>query len=63
MFFRDIASLPDVALVALGNLMRQCIATLVLPTQILFQIMVLLGKKNGGSRTIAILSTTYRLLM
>ena len=32
-------------------------------TQSLLQLLVLLGKKNGGSRTIAILHTTYRLTM
>ena len=32
-----------------------------MPTQSLLQLLVLLGKKNGGSRTIAILHTTCRL--
>ena len=63
MFFRDFGLMPDNALEAWGNLMRQCIGTLTLPVQTLTQVMTLLGKKSGGSRTIAILSTTYRLLM
>ena len=32
-------------------------------TQSLLQLLILLGKKNGGSRTIAILHITYRLTM
>ena len=63
LFFSDIALLPDAALEALGSLLRQCVATLALPIQVLMQLMVLLGKKSGGSRTIAILATFYRLLM
>lgn len=62
-FFNDIAILPDNALVNLATLLRQCIAQLALPIQVLMQLMVLLGKKSGGSRTMAILSTLYRLLM
>ncbi len=62
-FFSDIASLPDVALIALSTCLRQCVSTLALPVQTLLQLMVLLGKKSGGSRTIAILTTFYRLLM
>ena len=46
-----------------GKIVKQCIATLAIPTQSLLQLLVLLGKKNGGSRTIAILRTTYRLTM
>ena len=34
-----------------------------IPTQSLLQLLALLGKKNGGSRTIAILHTTYCLTM
>ena len=36
---------------------------LAIPTQSLLQLLVLLGKYNGRSRTIAILHTTYRLTM
>jgi len=63
LFFTDIALLPDAALRSLGNTLKQCMATLALPIQVLMQLMVLLGKKSGGSRTIAILATFYRLLM
>ena len=59
--FTDIASLPDNALDSLGEIIRQCFVKLAIPTQSLLQLLVLLGKKNGGSRTIAILHTTYRL--
>ena len=62
-FFADIALLPDAALVDLGTILRQCIATLALPVQTLINLMTLLGKKGGGSRTKAILTTFYRLLM
>ena len=34
-----------------------------IPTQSLLHLLVLLGKKNGGSRTIVILHATYRLTM
>ena len=60
---KDIALLPDVALVSLGEIIRQCFVKLAISTQSLSQLLVLLGKKNGGSRTIAILHTTYRLTM
>ena len=61
--FRDIALLLDKALGSLGEIIRQCFVKLAIPTQSLLQLLVLLGKKNGGSRTIAILHTTYRLTM
>ena len=61
--FKDIALLPDNALGSLGEIIRQCFVKLAIPTQSLLQLLVLLGKKNGGSRTIAILHTTYRLTM
>ena len=61
--FKDIALLPDNALGSLGEIVRQCFVKLAIPTQSLLQLLVLLGKKNGGSRTIAILHTTYRLTM
>ena len=62
-FFTDIALLPDNAINALGSILKQCLCSLALLVQTLLQLMVMLGKKNGGSRTIAILSTFYRLLM
>ena len=61
--FTDIANLPDNALDSLGDIIRQSFVKLAIPTQSLLQPLVLLGKKNGGSRTIAILHTTYRLTM
>ena len=61
--FKDIALLLDNALGSLGEIVRQCFVKLAIPTQSLLQLLVLLGKKNGGSRTIAILHTTYRLTM
>ena len=61
--FKDIALLPAQALGSLGETVRQCFVKLAIPTLSLLQLLVLLGKKNGGSRTIAILHTTYRLTM
>ena len=61
--FTDIANLTDNALDSLGEIIRQCFAKVAIPTQSLLQLLVLLGKINGGSRTIAILHTTYRLTM
>ena len=61
--FKDIALLPDKALGSLGEIFRQCLVKLAIPTQSLLQLLVLLGQKNGGSRTVAILHTTYRLTM
>ena len=61
--FTDIANFPDNALDSLGEIIRQCFVKLAIPTQSLLHLLVLLGKKNEGSRTIAILHTTYRLTM
>ena len=61
--FRDIAILPDTALEDIGRILRDAINSLEVHVQNLISMMVLLGKKNGGSSTIAILSTFYRLLM
>ena len=61
--FQDTARHSDNALVSLGETVRQSFAKLAIPIQSLLQLLVLLGKKNGGSRTIAILHTTYRLTM
>ena len=52
-----------VSLVSLGKIVRQGFARLAIPTWSLLQLLVLLGGKDGGSRTIAILHTTYRLAM
>ena len=61
--FKDTALLPDNTLDSLGEIVRQCLVKLAIPTPSLLQLLVLLGKKHGGSRTIAILHTTYRLTM
>ena len=47
----------------MGFLFRQSVATLTVPVQELLNILGLLGKKNGGSRTIAIMASYYRALM
>ena len=59
----DIALLSDNVLESLGEIIRQCFVKLAILTRSLLQLLVLLGKKNGGSRSIAILHTTYRLTM
>jgi hypothetical protein len=61
--FLEVAELPDGALGILGALMKAAVVHLALPMQTLLNVMVLLGKKGGGSRTVAILATFYRLLM
>ena len=61
--FKDIELLPDEALIMLAGIMRYALRNLALPVQILINLMVMLGKPAGGSRTIAILATFYRLLM
>ena len=50
-------------LYSLVEIVRQCFVKLAIPTQSLLQRLPLLSKKNGGSRTIAILHTTYRFIM
>ena len=44
--FKDIALLPDIALVSLGEIIRQCFIKLAIPTQSPLQLLVLLGKKR-----------------
>ena len=58
---KDIALIPGGAWDSLCEIVRQCFAKLAMPIQPLLQLLVLLGKTNRGSRTIAILHTTYRL--
>ena len=48
---------------SLGEIVRECCVKLAIPTQSLLQLLVLLDKKSVGSRTIAILHTTYRFAM
>ena len=57
------ANLPDAALAQLGMLFKQSVATLTVPMQDLLNMLSLLGKKAGGSRTIAIMASFYRALM
>ena len=57
------AELPDVAFDQLGGLYRQSVATLSLPVQALLNVMCLLGKKAGGSRTIVACCSFYREIM
>ena len=45
---RRLANLPDVALEHMGMLFKQSLAALKVPMQDLFNIMVLLGKKQAG---------------
>ena len=47
---RRLASLPDVALVALGAIFKQSVSNLTVPAQELLNVLGLLGKKLGGSR-------------
>ena len=60
---KRLASLPDVALEGLGTIFKQIVATLTIPGQELLNILTLLGKKLGGSRTIAIMASIYRAFM
>ena len=60
---RRLANLPNIALEQLGCLFRQSLATLTIPMQDLLNVLCLLGKKSGGSRTIAIMASFYRALM
>ena len=50
---RRLAQLPDAALEQMGMLFKQSVATMTIPIQELLNILCLLGKKAGGSRTIA----------
>ena len=55
--------MPDVALESLGNIFKRIVATLTIPGQELLNILTLLGKRLGGSRTIAIMASIYRAFM
>ena len=61
--FDDVATLPDAALKQLALIMQDAVANVSLPAQALFNVMAALGKKVGGCRVVAIMSTFYRLLM
>ena len=58
-----IAGLPDAALWQLAALFRMTLANLTIPVQCLVNLMCLLGKRKGGSRTVAIMASYYRLLV
>ena len=60
---KRISTLPDIALEGLGSIFKQMVATLTVPGQELLNVLGLLGKKLGGSRTIAIMSSIYRAFM
>ena len=60
---KGFSKLPDAALEGLGAIFKQSVATLTVPGQELLNILCLLGKKLGGSRTIAIMPSVYRALM
>ena len=53
--FRLLADLPDIALEQLGLMFKSSINNLSLPTQVLTNLLCLLGKKTVGSRVIAIM--------
>ena len=57
------AELPDAALSTLGLIIKQAVATLTIPAQDLLNVLCLLGKTSGGSRTIALMSSIYRIMM
>ena len=61
--FSEIAMLPDEGISELIAIMKKIVDEVALPGQSLVHVMALLGKKTGGSRTIAICPTIYRLLM
>ncbi len=60
--FTSVRALPDAALIALCSMMRRAVANLVLPLGTLLNRLNPLGKKGGGNRTIATMSSFYRLL-
>ncbi len=61
--FKAIREMPDNALIDLGAIVHCIVAKIALPPSTLLNILGLLGKKGGGSRTIAIMASLYRLTM
>ena len=59
----EITLMPDVVLRPLGELLADIQNDAVPPLQALSNIMATLPKKDGGTRTVAIATTIYRLLM
>ena len=61
--FQFVRRLPDVALESLGSIMTVSKKLILPPLQMLQNMMAAIPKKTGDTRTIAIASTLYRLLM
>ena len=61
--FKEIAEASDEALEELACMFCEAVVNVALPMQVLLNMVALLGKKNGGSRCIAICATFYRLLL
>ena len=59
----DFARMPDSALEILAELLADIQQDAVPPLQMLTNVMATLPKKDGGTRTVAIASSLYRLLM
>ena len=57
-----LAGMPDAALWDLATLLSMALANLTLPEQCMVNIMSLLGKRKGGSRTVATMASFYRIL-
>ena len=61
--FQDVAAASDESLRCLSEVMRKSVEEIALPLQSSMVVMSLLGKKGGDTRTTALCSTYYRLLM
>ena len=59
----ELIKMPEVALTELGKLLSDIQFQAIPPLQAMTNIMATLPKKDGGTRTVAIASTVYRLLM
>ena len=60
---KEIALMPDPILTSLADILSEMRDSGIPPLQALTNIMASIPKKDGGSRTVAIASTIYRLLM
>ena len=61
--FKEIMAMPDIVLKKLGHILADCKREIAMPLQTYLNIMASIPKKTGGSRTVAVASTFYRLLM
>jgi hypothetical protein len=61
--FTELASLTDEALTGLAPCFAAMLTLLAAPSQTLVVVVCLIGKKSGDSRAIAVLASTYRLLL